>query len=63
MDTRIRETAVSLSVVDGESLLSPALAARLIAAMLEASQAQREDEERRRRDTRVGEGCGCDGGG
>jgi hypothetical protein len=53
MDTHIREAALSLTVVDGESLLTPALAARLIAAVLEASQAQREEEGRRRRDTRL----------
>jgi hypothetical protein len=61
MDTRIRETALSLTVVDGESLLSPALAARLIAAVLEASQSQREDEDRRRRDTRIDADGGCGG--
>ena len=61
MDTRIRETALSLTVVDGESLLSPALAARLIAAVLEAAQSQREDEDRRRRDTRIGTDGGCEG--
>jgi hypothetical protein len=60
METRIRETALSLTVVDGESLLTPALAARLIAAVLDAAQAQREDDSRRRRDTRIGADGGCE---
>lgn len=59
MDARVREAVVSLSVVDGESLLTPAIAQRLVAAVMQALAAQRDDEERRRSDTSIGEACGC----
>ena len=67
MEARVREAAVTMSAVDGESLLSPQLMTRLVAAVLAALAAQRESEASRRRDTRVGAGCcgddgGCDGG-
>ena len=61
MDVRVREAAVSMRVVDGESLLTPALMGEIVAAVLRALAAQREDEASRRRDTRIG-GCGCEGG-
>jgi hypothetical protein len=59
MDVRVREAAVSMRVVDGNSLLTPALMGEIVAAVLRALAAQREDERSQRRDTRIG-GCGCD---
>jgi hypothetical protein len=61
MEARVREASVTMSAVDGESLLSPQLMARVVAAVLAALSAQRESEESRRRDTRLGEDCGCNG--
>jgi hypothetical protein len=60
MDVRVREAAVSMRVVDGNSLLTPALMGEIVAAVLRALAAQREDERSQRRDTRIGGGCGCD---
>ena len=62
MEARVHEALVSLSVVDGESLLTPAVAQRLVAAVLHALEAQRHDDERRRSDTAICAG-GCDGRG
>jgi len=59
MEARVREVAVTMSAVDGESLLSPQLMQRVVAAVLAALAAQREGEESRRRDVSVGEDCGC----
>jgi hypothetical protein len=59
MDVRVREAAVSMSVVDGNSMLTPALMGQIVAAVLRALAAQRADERSQRRDTRIG-GCGCD---
>jgi hypothetical protein len=59
LEARVREAAVTMSAVDGESLLSPQLMQRVVGAVLVALAAQRESEESRRRDTHVGEGCGC----
>jgi hypothetical protein len=60
MEARVREAAVSISAVDGESLLGPQLLQRVVAAVLAALAAQRASEESRRRDTSVGAGCGGD---
>ncbi len=63
MEARVREATVTMSAVDGESLLSPQLMARVVSAVLSALAAQREGDASRRRDTRIGEGCGgCAGG-
>ena len=64
-DVRIREAAVSMRVVDGESLLTPALLERIVDAVQAALAAQHEATQARRRDTRlsVGGGCGCSGSG
>jgi hypothetical protein len=61
MEARVREASVTMSAVDGESLLSPQLMARVVSAVLAALSAQRESEESRRRDTRVGGGGDCGG--
>lgn len=54
----IREVVGRLSVVDGESLLTPPLLERIVSAVLEAVRNEHRDEASRRRDTHVG--CGCD---
>lgn len=59
MEARVREVAVTMSAVDGESLLSPQLMQRVVTAVLAALAAQRESEESRRRDVSVGADCGC----
>lgn len=61
-DVRIREAAVSMRVVDGESLLTPALLERIVEAVQAAAARQQEHEEARRRDTRLSAGCGCESG-
>jgi hypothetical protein len=60
-DVRIREAAVSMRVVDGESLLTPVLLERIVDAVQAALAAQHEAMQARRRDTRLsgGDGCGC----
>jgi hypothetical protein len=63
MEARVREASVTMSALDGESLLSPQLMARVVSAVLAALAAQREGEASRRRDTRVGADCGCGGNG
>ena len=66
MQARVREAAVTMSAVDGESLLTPQLMARVVDAVLAALSAQRDAEQRRRRDTQVDgrsdSHCGCEGG-
>jgi hypothetical protein len=65
MEARVREATVNLSAVDGESLLSPQLLARVVSAVLDALAARREGEASRRRDTHVPCACqhgGCDAG-
>jgi hypothetical protein len=59
MEARVREVAVTMSAVDGESLLSPQLLQRVVSAVLAALAAQRAGEESRRRDVSVGADCGC----
>jgi hypothetical protein len=63
-DVRIREAAVSMRVVDGESLLTPVLLERIVDAVQAALAAQQEAAQARRRDTRLSGGgaCGCSGG-
>jgi hypothetical protein len=55
LEARVREAAVTMTAVDGESLLSPQLMTRVVAAVLAALAAQRAADESRRRDTRVTE--------
>jgi hypothetical protein len=56
LEARVREAAVTMTAVDGESLLSPPLMTRVVAAVLAALAAQRANEESRRRDTHVDAG-------
>lgn len=60
-DVRVKDAAASVQVVDGSSLLTPALMSAIVAAVLRALAAQREDERARRRDTGTGASCGCEG--
>lgn len=53
IEARVREAAVTMSAVDGESLLSPQLMARVVSAVLAALSAQRAGDEGRRRDTHI----------
>ena len=62
MEARVREASVEMSAVDGESLLSPQLMARVVSAVLATLAAQRETEASQRRDKRIG-GCDCEDGG
>ncbi len=55
---RVKEVVTTMRVVDGDSVLSPALVERLVSAVLDAMQRGRRDEAARRRDTRIGGGCG-----
>lgn len=63
VEARVREASVTMSAVDGESLLSPPLMARVVSAVLAALAAQRDGEQSRRRDTHAGadRGCGSSG--
>ena len=61
---RVREVLGTVRVVDGESLLAPALLERIVSAVLQAIGEERRDDRSRRRDTRIGGACGddCAGG-
>ena len=58
MATRVRKVNATMRVVDGESLLSPQLMDRIVAAVMEALDSSHEDERSRRRDTKIGACCG-----
>jgi len=57
MSVRIHDVVARLSVVDGDSLLSPQLLARIVAAVTQALEASKADEKSRKRDTQVGACC------
>ncbi len=61
---RVREVAGTMRVIDGESLLTGPMLERIVHAVIEALAADRQDEESRRRDTRIGASCsgGCGDG-
>jgi hypothetical protein len=61
MATRVRKVNATMRVVDGESLLSPQLMDRIVAAVIEALDASHDDERSRRRDTKIGACCGTCG--
>ncbi|MBP1202418.1 putative N-acetylmannosamine-6-phosphate epimerase [Duganella sp. 1411] len=58
---RIREVVGTLQAVDSESLLSPQIMERIVAAVLQATRGAQRDEAARQRDTRIGAAC-CHGG-
>jgi hypothetical protein len=60
MDVRIHEVTARLSVVDGESLLTPQLMARIVAAVTQALADAEDGARRRRADTRVAGGACCE---
>jgi uncharacterized membrane protein len=62
VEARVREASVTMSAVDGESLLSPQLMARVVSAVLAALEARDGAEASRRRDAHIGGGCGGCGG-
>jgi hypothetical protein len=57
---RIREVTGTVRVMDGESLLTPSVMERIVAAVMQAIDGEHRDRDRRRRDTRIGGSC-CDG--
>lgn len=65
-EVHIRDVVAQTQVLDGDSLLTPAVLARIVAAVLAAQRTQQQDEQARRRDTQVGGGAraghGCAGG-
>jgi hypothetical protein len=66
VNVRIRDIALQMRMVDGESLLTPALLERISAAVAEQLRGERQEEQTRRRDVHIGpESCGggCGGGG
>jgi hypothetical protein len=67
MQVHIHEVTSSVRMVDGNSLLTPSLLARIVAATTEAMQQGQMHEQRARRDTRVSSksvpgSWGCGGG-
>jgi hypothetical protein len=61
MSVRVRDVVARMQVVDGDSLLTPQMLARIVTAVKEALDACNEDERSRRRDTKVAadDRCGC----
>lgn len=57
MAVRVRKMNATMRVVDGDSLLSPQLMDRIVAAVMEAMDASHDDERSRRRDTKIGACC------
>lgn len=65
MSVRIRDIVAQMQVVDGDSLLTPQVTARIVAAVMRAMEVNHEDERARQRDTKVaGGGCcnSCESG-
>jgi hypothetical protein len=64
-DVRVREVVGTMQVMDAEALLSGPLLQKIVAAVLQALQAERQDEQRRKRDTHIGGACcdACEGDG
>ena len=58
MTIQVRNVVASMTVMDLESLLSPAVLQRIVEAVQQAQAASEVEERRRKRDTRIG-GC-CD---
>jgi hypothetical protein len=54
---RVREIVGTMRVMDRESLLTGPMLERIVHAVVEAMAADRQDDERRRRDTRIGGAC------
>ncbi|MCK0509723.1 hypothetical protein [Aromatoleum buckelii] len=54
---RIREVTGTMRVVDSESLLTPSILERIVAAVMAAMESEQRDREAHRRDTHIGGGC------
>jgi hypothetical protein len=64
VNVRIRDIALQMRMVDGESLLTPALLERIALAVAEHLRGEREESESRRHDVHIGaESCGGGCGG
>jgi hypothetical protein len=63
MNVRIHEIVAQTQMIDGDSLLTPQVMARIVAAVLQALQTQDDDDKARRRDTQLSGGTCCDGQG
>ncbi len=48
-----------MRVMDGESLLTPQILERIVAAVMAAMETEHRDREARMRDTRIGGCCDC----
>ena len=61
MNVHVRDVVARMQVIDGDSLLTPQVLARIVAAVKQALEACDDDERSRKRDTRVADddGCGC----
>lgn len=56
MEINIQEVVSSVRAVDSESLVSPAVLTRIVAAVAEAMRQSEQQDRRGRRDTRIGVG-------
>jgi len=63
VNVRIRDIALQMRMLDGDSLLTPAMVERIALAVAEHLRGERGDDASRRRDTRIGgDECGCAAG-
>ncbi len=62
MSVCIRDVVARMQVVDGDSLLTPQMLARIVSAVTQSLAACEQDERSRKRDTKVGTACsgGCE---
>jgi len=56
-NVHIREVTGTVRAIDSESLLSAPLLERIVEAVMTAMASDRQDEDRRRRDTKIGACC------
>lgn len=61
MNVRIRDIALQMRMLDGDSLLTPVMVERIALAVSEYMRGEREDDLSRRRDVRIGGGCEGEG--
>ncbi len=54
---RIREVTGTMRVMDGDSLLTPPILERIVAAVMAAMEGEQRDRDARRRDTHIGSCC------
>jgi hypothetical protein len=63
MNVRIRDVAMQMRVVDGESILTPELMQRIVSAVVQELRVQQDHQRSRMLDVQVDADCGCKGGG